>query len=645
MKLTSVVLSAAIMLGAVSPVFAQTDEKLESAVLEVKQRLNIGEYEDFSSQIMTEDDETVYKLDWATGGEYYDYISVTFSDGIIIGYDRSYAGEYHYGINFPDVSREEALKTAEEFVKKVNPDIYENIEVIPRQNEGINDSSYYFDLVRKENGITVIGNGGNMAVSSNTNEVKYFHIEYETDVEFLPLDGILTLEEAKQKYAENLPFELQYTYYYDYEKNELKVYPQYTEEGEKVLSAINGEVLEVPEYDSPMYRDMVSDMGKGDGEMGLSEVELSEIDKISGLISQEEAEKIIRDNKIINIPEDFELEMLSLSRDYIDKDIYTYYLMFTNEEYYVIGAEVDARTGQILYFYKNGDYSVENQNTETEKQIAEEALKAFGAENHAELVLSENNEEGYVCYERIHNGIKVSENGAYLEFDGADNLISYSFVKTPIKEFPSVDGIKTGKEAFDLATEQIDFGVMYMLEEKCGTPVYCFSQGEDVTNFNLNPFTGKRIDYKGEDYRQEQLISYSDIENHYAKDKFLKLAEYGIGFEGGVLEAYKGITWVEYLDLLGEVFYTTHELDRTEQTPLTREQAANIMVNQMGGSEYLRYNEMFYCPFSDVTESRGPIAYLKAIGVIAGDGNGNFNPENTITRGEALIMIYNYLNR
>ena len=54
---------------------------------------------------------------------------------------------------------------------------------------------------------------------------------------------------------------------------------------------------------------------------------------------------------------------------------------------------------------------------------------------------------------------------------------------------------------------------------------------------------------------------------------------------------------------------------------------------------------MFINPFSDVTENKGPIAYLKAIGVVSGDGNGNFNPKNTITRGEALIMIYNYLNR
>lgn len=647
MKITSVVLSAALMLGAVSPVFAQTDHELENVVTEVKERLNVGDFEEFSSDISTVDNEDVYYLTWSDSKETYKYLQVVYSDGVILDYNYSYDGKYDVREEkFPEISREEALKTAQEFVKKANPDIYENLELVPILDM-IRANEYYFHILRKENGIYVAGDGGNIGVFKDKKEVSFFYLDYETDVEFLPIDGILTAEAAEEKYVESLPFELQYTYYYDYDKKELKVYPQYFSDNDKVINAVDGTVYKVPEEDDVVYRDQNSTMGKGDGDSGLSEVEQAEIDKISGLISKKDAEKIVRDNKIINVPSDWKLERTSLTRDYIDDEIYKYTLAFENEEYDWITAEVDARTGQILCFYRPGDYSVRNQDLETEKQIAKEALKVFGAEDYAKLRLSENNEAGYVYYERTHNGIPVSENGAYFEFDGADNLVSYSFVKTPIKEFPSVDGIKTEKEAFDSAKEQIDFGLIYMIEEKKGTPVYGFFGQSDVIYFNLNPFTGKRIDYTGEEYKEAKSISYSDIAGHYAEDKFLKLAEFGIGFYDGVLEPDKKITRSEYLGLLTNMLvYVPYDIiDISDTTPLTREQAVVLMVNRMGGAEYLKYDEMFINPFSDVTENKGPIAYLKAIGVVSGDGNGNFNPKNTITRGEALIMIYNYLNR
>ncbi len=36
---------------------------------------------------------------------------------------------------------------------------------------------------------------------------------------------------------------------------------------------------------------------------------------------------------------------------------------------------------------------------------------------------------------------------------------------------------------------------------------------------------------------------------------------------------------------------------------------------------------------------------LSAMGVLSGDGNGNFNPNREMTRAESIIMIYNYLTR
>ena len=78
---------------------------------------------------------------------------------------------------------------------------------------------------------------------------------------------------------------------------------------------------------------------------------------------------------------------------------------------------------------------------------------------------------------------------------------------------------------------------------------------------------------------------------------------------------------------------------------MTRENAAIFIIREMGAERYARHNEIFEPPFADVTENKGYIAILKAEKIINGDGSGNFYPQNAVTRGEALVMIYNYFTR
>ena len=69
-----------------------------------------------------------------------------------------------------------------------------------------------------------------------------------------------------------------------------------------------------------------------------------------------------------------------------------------------------------------------------------------------------------------------------------------------------------------------------------------------------------------------------------------------------------------------------------------------MMIDALGVGEYAAY-DIYKQPFADVSENTGYIAILAAMGVVQGDENGNFNPDNDITRAEAAIMVYNYLNR
>lgn len=647
MKFTSVLLCMAMLFGFATPSFAEensADNELEKVVLEVKERLNIGDYEDFSSRIITQGDKKAYQLHWENSEKDYKSVNVVFSDGIISDYNYNCDSLRYNENRFPSVSYDDALAVAKEFIKNANPDIYESIAIIPNKNSKIIDSCYYFDLVRKENGITVAKNGGNIYVSKTTNEVTYFSIAYTPKVEFISTENVIAPEEAELKYVEKLPFELQYSCYYNYKDKNIKVFPQYNCNNDTVLNALTGEPYKLSSeaFDELMKENYLSG-GSASDSATLSETEKIEIEKISGLITADQAKEAVIRSKAINMDSSLELKNIFLHRNYIDNDVYTYNMTFQNNDKY-LRVELDAATGQILNFYKHGNYSTEKiQNAETEKRIAEEMLKALEAEKYAELRLSDKTTLGRVCYERIVNGITIDTDGVYFEFDEADNLTAYSFEKTNIKEFPKIDGVMTAKEAFDYAKEQLNFELVYSIDKNKGYPVYCFIEADTAVPFDLNPFTGIRIDYKGEEY-SENIIYYTDIDNHYAKDKFLKLAEYGIGFSESKLEPSKEITEEEFEILLSKIFIYDEKKDR-ENTPLTRERAAVILADKIGCMKYLKYDEMFTAPFDDVFENKGSIAYLKAIGVISGDGSGSFRPKNIINRGEALIMLYNYLNR
>ena len=87
------------------------------------------------------------------------------------------------------------------------------------------------------------------------------------------------------------------------------------------------------------------------------------------------------------------------------------------------------------------------------------------------------------------------------------------------------------------------------------------------------------------------------------------------------------------------------EDERDDDAEVTREEAAVYMIRAIGAENYAKYNDIYVTPFNDVTENKVYIALLSAMGVLSGDGNGNFNPNREMTRAGSIIMIYNYLSR
>lgn len=146
-----------------------------------------------------------------------------------------------------------------------------------------------------------------------------------------------------------------------------------------------------------------------------------------------------------------------------------------------------------------------------------------------------------------------------------------------------------------------------------------------------------------------------------------RLRDCAIGFSTEKFEPNKAITRREFANLAGSVlvwrdsvvaddpecttykdsdFRSMFDISVTDyDKPLTRIEAARAIVRALGGGEFAKLSGIYVPQFSDVSaEDAGTTAILSAMKIIGGSG-GCFNPNAELTRADAFIMIYNYLNK
>ena len=187
-------------------------------------------------------------------------------------------------------------------------------------------------------------------------------------------------------------------------------------------------------------------------------------------------------------------------------------------------------------------------------------------------------------------------------------------------------------------------------KESVALPVYKF---DDTHTRTYDPFKGTLLTANNED----KIIEYADVNGHYAQKEINILRKYGIGFEGGMFKPDEIITKSQFAALTNSVFgknrfpvimkSTNADInDETEDNdPLTRATACIELIDAMGYDEIAKMDSIFLPQFADVKENVGYIAILAKMGVVSGDGSGNFSPDEYLTRADAAIMIYNFLSK
>lgn len=686
-KFLSLVLAAALCAASAVPALADSNsEKINEMLSVLKQRIgSTDEYDKFSGSVNAYGGETRYEFLWSkTDGDNRSSMNITMnSDGVVTSYYTYGGGNGRDGkasINRPDVS--EALDAAISGFKKLNPDISENVKITSDgEYRSLTGDDFGFVLQRTQNGIPVADDDGWISVSADAKRVVSFSLNYTTGLKFEDSSKLISKEDAQNSFNEKFPMKLRYTTEYKDDKKSATLIYSPDSEYNQYISATSGEVI-TREYRRHRFGggDMKASESMAAMDMadnGFSEAEIKNLDTINGLIDLDKAEKIILTSKVINANSAYKLTEHALCRDWYDEDKYIYRLEFertSGDEDYWLDAEVDAKSGDILSFYISENRGNEKAKLNV-KQGYEKAYAAlevlapthFGENMDYLLDGDDKDSSGNYVFFRYVNGIEFADNSVRISVDMASGkIISYRIGYDDI-EFPSADGVISAEDAGKRLFEQVGYDVWYIPIYEDDKPAKALAVYDtDSYDLTLDAFSGE-LKYKGE---SEKVGEYTDIENHYAKDAIEALAKFGIGFADSEFKPDINITQADFVTLLNAAFNDygpiviykgisyndiyddaiadgiVKEDEYSPDADVTRDLAAKMMVRALGFEEVATLDGIYVPIFADVSaDSVGFTSILGAMGVIKGDENGNFNPNGTVTRADAAIMLYNYLSK
>jgi len=678
-KLISVILCICFTLFSV---IGYADSKVDNKLLEeklliVKSRVgSTDQYKAFEASERDYGNNSVYSFNWSDGPEGKSLSVNINSENIITHYYASYERLYKPS-GKPDINKKtdsDVLKCAEDIFYSINPELKGKVKFSLPKYKNLYNSEYTVYIQRYENDYMVYGNSGNMVLSPDLNTLYSMNYYNSVNMVFENSQSIISYDDAKDNFAEKIGYKLIYTFDYDTKKMSLHYTPVHNINN-CFINAINGELIDFEKLIEPGSEEAFSEdslkssaSGGSNRAADKSEAEIREFELMGAFLSQNEIADMLYANECLKIDKNSKIENSHVSKDFYTQK-YTRYIFFESDNEYV-SVRCDANTGEILSFWRN--FKNLNNKTDTNQKINKNTYAKEIATELADETIKKgkifeetnNNAYDYFAY-RVVNGIECDSEYIFASVDEiSGKLINYSLCSSDY-EFPAPDEAVTVDTAYDLLFENIKYEPVYVPcntdEDK--TTAYC------VYRFNpdyidINAIDGKLI-YQFED---DEIEDYIDISGHYAEKSINLLKEFGIGFKGGKFEPDTNIKEGEFLELLAAAFGNNRtpiilkngysfengysfasrvglenmSVDNS-QNPLTREQACIMLIDAKGYGDVAKLEHIFTSPFKDVNNNIGYITILNAIGVINGDGSGNFKPDKVLTRAEAAVMLYNFL--
>ncbi|NLY84850.1 MAG: hypothetical protein GX077_00650 [Tissierellia bacterium] len=696
-RVSIIMLASIIVLSGLTPKLAYGengyDKKLEELILMAKELFNItDEYDEFNSSLSSYDGKAQFYLHWSDSEERLNNISINMDiDGNIIYYS-SYPSTYKEpDQKLPTYTESEAEKIAMDFISKIAKDVSKSIKLLPRKAPmNTREENYFFDYIRVENGIPYSQNSVTVSVNKFTGEVTSYYANWERDLEFPKPKAIISHEEAKEAYIKDIGLKLIYktNMYFplpmdanEESNNYLAYSPLYTN---RAIDAFTGEVTPLDIYHIYLDRkEAVAMDGEAAGPI-LTPVEREEVDKLTDLFNEKEIEKIGRE--VLKISPEYELDRKNLYTNYNNPDDYIWSLHFRREidtdRYSYIDIELDAKTGELISFYKSLQYA-EDAKAQIDRKKALELAKEYIKEiqpdkiNDIELMediyAKDNQLTYYFQFIRKTDGIYVENDRIFIGVDGVNKEI-YSYSLSWYKgELPGSDNIIPLDKAYEILWDGIGLELNYVKTYDYSNPNKVEAEIKLVYSLNkdkpaiISATTGQVLDHTGKPHKGVKEINYIDIEDSYAKDKIATLGKYGVGFYQEEFRPKDKINQGDFIYLLWQSLnpYRPNDLsyeeiykefisqgymkeeEKAPEKAVTKEEAIKYIIRIMKFDKVAELEGIYkdiFLDSNDISEGlKGYINIAYGLKILLGDGSGYIRPKYELKREDAANIIYNYM--
>lgn len=598
-KIISLILSATMLLGTVSTVFAADNnlgDTLANVTTKVKEQLSIGdEYTKFNGTAQDNGLNEYWNLHW----ENEDGTSLSVdanTEGKIMNYNlTSDTDDYRYDNDFtpafPQLTYEEAKVIAQKFLNKVLDTSTESVEfkdsndvVIPQ-----NTSSYYFAGKIKLNGLDSPIDFSIRVNQASKSVARFSRGDFDTKY----LGSIPSEKPSKTKdYAagllkDKIKMKLEYTTNNgnsskgESDKAVLRYFPIST--GNYLVDAQTGNLINTDDlYSNVEERAFDQEAGMGSGatknsESKLTKAEQEGIDKLAGVLSKDKLDTAARAMSEIGLS-GFTLADTSYTKN--DDDSYFCNLTYAKAESenritrkYI---NMNAKTAELISLYTNYPHQEEVERVtlpETELQKkAESFLSKYFNDNFSKsklytdeerVLFPENSLDKNFTYAQQVNGYFFPENVYKISVDTTSGVIDRFSGNFKDVSFDSPDGIVKMEQAkdvyfnafettlsyvglpkkLDLSAPEyekyISYGYKYLYELKLA-----YTQTANNEPYAVDAKTGKNLFYEN---TNREKLTYTDIKTD---KEILGLASYGIGFSGGKFQKTKELTQLDMVALL-----------------------------------------------------------------------------------------------
>ena len=564
-------------------------------------------------------------------------------------------------IILPAISKNDALTIARNYVEIQSPQLLDQLDLEKTYSITYNKSApngYNIKFPRYLNNIPYESDYINMFIDGNSGKVIEYNENFNNAVK-LSNNSVIDKSSAESKYVSALGLELRYNKYISDKK--ITAYLAYVAKEDLVINAETGNIIPIS-YSLPTdgYFDITYMSEKTSG--------ITYFD--SSVLSTTDANKIARSIEEFKISDDYK----PVSASYLRSQDGTYLITITYTSGGINKTITLNATSGVPVEYKSNETINQPGKTVPQTEKISNFTKKYYHQYIGDMVKSQNttNNHTIVLYERLVNGIPYKSNGLYICFDNYGNLTNLSFAWDNIT-FPSTENILSADKAYENFFRLCGLELSYF---KRGNnelvPIYKkSSSGTGIIDANL----GIQLNYDGTDFHNQRNYNYLDIDTHYSKAAASKLYDCDIYVSSGNVYLKNKITQQEYLLLISElisgtkpILNTTGVLSNDQREMLytymvenniiskseinyngyvTRADAVKYLINILGYGPVAEVAEIFIPHFSDTDKIPahllGYVELARSIGVVNGDIDNTFRPQDYLSNGDSLIMIYNYL--